>query len=116
MIVYALVCMCVYIYVCTYGYVCVLLLLVVYCLLFFFVVFLHLSPVAVCFEDRIERCCLELASALENLNNQLKKKVEDQLNKAVDNLSGYIRYQFFESHGPKWGRVTKDHPLFPRFI
>ena len=67
-----------------------------------------------CFEDRIERCCLELAAMLEDLNNQLKKKVEQQLAKAVDNLLGYIRYQFYEPNGFKWGRVTKDHPAFPR--
>jgi glycogen debranching enzyme len=73
-------------------------------------------PCAVCFEDRIERCCLELAAMLEDLNNQLKKKVEQQLAKAVDNLLGYIRYQFYEPNGFKWGRVTKDHPAFPRYF
>ena len=75
-----------------------------------------ISPCAVCFEDRIERCCLELAATLENLNNQVKKRVEEQLIQATDSLMGYVRYHFYEAHGTKWGRITKEHPLFPRFV
>ena len=41
--------------------------------------------------------------------------MEEQLSHAADNLMGYIRYQFYEGHGPKWGRITKDQPLFPRY-
>lgn len=52
---------------------------------------------------------------MESLNSEVKRQVEEQLNRAADNLMGYIRYQFYEGHGPKWGRVTKEHPLFPRY-
>ena len=73
------------------------------------------SPCAVCFEERIERCCLELASTLENLNAEVKRKVEGQLQRAAESLAGHVRYHFCDDRGPKWGKVTKEHPLFPRY-
>lgn len=73
-----------------------------------------LRPGAVCFEERIERCCSALRDELRQLNKRIEDKVQSQLQLAVNNLAANIRYQFLESHGPRRQRVTHQEPLVPR--
>ena len=46
---------------------------------------------------------------------EVKRKVEGQLQRAAESLAGHVRYHFCDDRGPKWGKVTKEHPLFPRY-
>ena len=68
-----------------------------------------------CFHKRIECCCTALRKELHQLNQERKRKVQSQLELAVENLIGGIRYQFLAPHGPHRRRVTVDQPLVPRY-
>lgn len=75
---------------------------------------LSLRPGIVVFEERIERCCQDLREELRRMNHEIERRVQDQLQMAINNLAANIRYQFLESHGPQRKRVTSKEPLFPR--
>ena len=44
------------------------------------------------------------------------ENVRCQLEGAISNLAANIRYEHFEDHGPKKQKITKDDPLFPRYV
>ena len=67
-----------------------------------------------CFEKHVECCCTALQEELHQRNQEKRCKVQSQLELAVKNLIGGIRYQFLAPHGPQRQRVTVDQPLVPR--
>ncbi len=69
-----------------------------------------------CFEERIELCCMQLRSELRRLNEEAEHRVRDQLHKAVDNLAANMRYEFLEHHGPKRDSITLSEPFTRRYF
>ncbi len=72
------------------------------------------SSGVVCFEERIEHCTAGLRETLRSLNAEITESIRHQLESAIANLAGNIRYQYLEGHGPKKLKVTKEDPVFPR--
>ena len=68
------------------------------------------------FEERIEYCCNRLLWELKNLNLSKQQMITKQLDKATENLVGFIRYQFLDPKGPQQKCITKEKPLFPRYL
>ena len=75
-----------------------------------------LRPGTVCFEERIEACCVALRNELCHLNNAKRQYIQDLVHCAVNNLAADIRYQFLDAHGPKRREVTPTQPLFKRWV
>ena len=71
---------------------------------------------AVCFEERLERCCTELRHELRRLNSEIEHHVRFQCHKAADNIAANIRYQFLEHHGPRRTHITLEEPFTPRYF
>ena len=42
--------------------------------------------------------------------------ITKQLDKATENLVGFIRYQFLDPKGPQQKCITKKQSLFPRYL
>ncbi|KAL1140348.1 hypothetical protein AAG570_000280 [Ranatra chinensis] len=71
-----------------------------------------------CFdEDTRQRKCAESFKArLEELNDSIRREVEEHLSAAVENCIRTIHYFRIQSDGPKIKEITKQHPLFPRYF
>ena len=69
-----------------------------------------------CFEERIEQCCMLLRNELRHLNSEIEERTKHSLRVAVNNIAANMRYQFLESHGPRRTHITLQEPFTPSYF
>ncbi|KAL3268401.1 hypothetical protein HHI36_007517 [Cryptolaemus montrouzieri] len=71
-----------------------------------------------CFDEdaRLRKCCEIFKQKLDSLNQEITNRLQDHLNKAVDNVVAGIRYWRVQGDGPKITEITIQNPLIFRYF
>jgi len=68
------------------------------------------------FDNNFDAGFTALKSTLEWLNETKRNEIEDQIPGIVENILNNIRYERLDENGPKIGKVSKVHPIVPRYF
>ncbi|KAK9504313.1 hypothetical protein O3M35_010677 [Rhynocoris fuscipes] len=71
-----------------------------------------------CFDEdtRRRKCAESFKNRLEQLNDEIKKEIDEHLQAAVENTIAQVRYYRLDNGGPKLGPISAKHPLVSRYF
>ena len=70
------------------------------------------SPETADEKERLQLCCEALRNHLQTLNESIKhNEVLGHVEAAVGNVQSGVRYERLDPSGPRYGAVSRKHPL-----
>lgn len=78
--------------------------------------FAHDIPRSAISKNNLEERCAMIKVKLEEINTQIKERIQGHLNAAVSNVIAQIRYERLADHGPKVKLVTRKNPLVTQYF